>query len=181
VAPTSADTAEHVARATSAPYFRPYTNEDVIGVELGGALKNVIALAVGIAEGMGLGDNTKATIVTRGLAETTRLGTALGAEAATMAGLAGMGDLVATCASPLSRNRTFGVALGQGLSLDEAVAAARFTAEGVTSCRPILALARRHGVDMPITEQIVAVLHEGVPLSQAGPSLLGRPRKREGE
>ncbi len=180
VASSSADTAELIAGVTSAPYFRPYTNTDVVGVELGGALKNVIALAVGIAEGMGLGDNTKATIITRGLAETTRLGLALGAQPATLAGLAGLGDLVATCASPLSRNRTLGVALGRGLTLAEAVAAARHTAEGVASCGPILELARRHGVELPITEQIVAVVHGGVPLSEVAPRLLGRPRKPEG-
>ncbi len=174
------DAAELVAQACSAPYFRPYTNTDVVGVELGGAVKNVIALAVGIAEGMGLGDNTKATIITRGLAETARLGVALGADPATLAGLAGLGDLVATCASPLSRNRTLGVALGQGLTLDEALAAARHTAEAVKSCRPILELARAHGVDMPITEQVVEVVHGGAPVTEMGARLLGRPRKPEG-
>ena len=116
VASTDAAAAELVAEACSAPYFRPYTNADVVGVELGGAVKNVIALAVGIAEGMRLGDNTKATIITRGLAETARLGVALGADPVTLAGLAGLGDLVATCASPLSRNRTLGVALGRGMT-----------------------------------------------------------------
>jgi glycerol-3-phosphate dehydrogenase (NAD(P)+) len=174
------DAAELVAQACSAPYFRPYTNTDVVGVELGGAVKNVIALAVGIAEGMGLGDNTKATIITRGLAETARLGVALGADPATLAGLAGLGDLVATCASPLSRNRTLGVALGQGLTLDEALAAARHTAEAVTSCRPILELARAHDVEMPITEQVVEVVHGGASVHEMGGRLLGRPRKPEG-
>jgi glycerol-3-phosphate dehydrogenase (NAD(P)+) len=181
VASSAPHCAEEVAQACSTPYFRPYTNTDVVGVELGGALKNVIALAVGIAEGMGFGDNTKATIITRGLAETTRLGLALGAEPATMAGLAGLGDLVATCASPLSRNRTFGVALGRGLSLEEAVAQARQTAEGVKSCGPLLELARRHGVDMPITEQVVAVAHDGASVQETGARLLGRPRKSEGD
>ena len=171
--------AEQVAAACSAPYFRPYTQIDVVGVELGGAIKNVIALAVGIAEGMGFGDNTKASIITRGLAETTRLGLALGAEPATMAGLAGLGDLVATCASPLSRNRTFGVHLGRGLSVDETVAITRQTAEAVKSCRPILDLARRRGIEMPITEQVVAVVHEGLPVTEMAPRLLGRPRKAE--
>ena len=174
------DAAELVAQACSAPYFRPYTNTDVVGVELGGAVKNVIALAVGIAEGMGLGDNTKATIITRGLAETARLGAALGAEPATLAGLAGLGDLVATCASPLSRNRTLGVALGQGLTLDQALAAARHTAEAVKSCRPILELARAHGVEMPITEQVVELVHGGATVHEMGARLLGRPRKPEG-
>src|SRR4051794_4219912 len=182
VACEDGDAAEFVAQSCSAPYFRPYTNTDVVGVELGGAVKNVIALAVGIAEGMGLGDNTKATIITRGLAETARLGAALGAEPATLAGLAGLGDLVATCASPLSRNRTVGVALGQGLDLEQAVAAAKHTAEGLTSCGPILRLARAHGVDMPITEQVVAlVAGKGrLPLGEVAARLLERPRKPEG-
>src|SRR3954462_8210767 len=176
------DAAELVAQACSAPYFRPYTNTDVVGVELGGAVKNVIALAVGIAEGMGLGDNTKATIITRGLAETARLGVALGADPATLAGLAGLGDLVATCASPLSRNRTLGVALGRGLDLDQAVAAAQHTAEGVTSCGPILELARAHGVEMPITEQVAALVQaQGrTPVREVATRLLERPRKSEG-
>lgn len=173
------DVAELVAEACSAPYFRPYTQADVIGVELGGAVKNVIALAVGIAEGMGFGDNTKASIITRGLAEITRLGLALGAEPATMAGLAGLGDLVATCASPLSRNRTFGVHLGKGLSVAETVELTRQTAEAVKSCGPILELARGHGIDLPITEQVVAVVHEGLAVTEMAPRLLGRPRKRE--
>jgi glycerol-3-phosphate dehydrogenase (NAD(P)+) len=182
VASADADAAEFVAQACSAPYFRPYTHTDVVGVELGGAVKNVIALAVGIAEGMGLGDNTKATIITRGLAETARLGAALGADPGTLAGLAGLGDLVATCASPLSRNRTLGVALGRGLDLDQAIAEAKHTAEGVTSCGPILELARAQEVDMPITEQVVAVI-EGrgrVPIRETATRLLERPRKPEG-
>jgi glycerol-3-phosphate dehydrogenase (NAD(P)+) len=179
VASADLNVAELVAQACSAPYFRPYTQTDVVGVELGGAVKNVIALAVGIAEGMGFGDNTKASIITRGLAETTRLGLALGAEPATMAGLAGMGDLVATCASPLSRNRTFGVHLGSGLTVEQTVAITRQTAEGVKSCGPILELARRHNIEMPIAEQVVAVVHEGLPVTEMAPRLLGRPRKSE--
>lgn len=171
--------ADRVAAACSAPYFRPYTQTDVVGVELGGAVKNVIALAVGIAEGMGFGDNTKASLITRGLAETTRLGLALGAEPATMAGLAGLGDLVATCASPLSRNRTFGVEMGRGLSVEEVVARTRQTAEGVKSCRSVLELATAHGIDMPITEQVVAAVHEGLPVTEMAARLLGRPRKYE--
>ncbi|MGZ4650481.1 MAG: NAD(P)H-dependent glycerol-3-phosphate dehydrogenase [Kineosporiaceae bacterium] len=174
--------AELVAATCSARYFRPYTNTDVVGVELGGAVKNVIALAVGIAEGRGMGDNTKATIITRGLAETTRLGTALGAHPATLAGLAGLGDLVATCFSPLSRNRTLGAALGRGLDLTQATAVAKHTAEGVRSCGPILELARLHGVDMPITEQIVVIVeNEGhVSIRDIAVQLLERPRKPEG-
>ena len=179
VASCDPHTAEVVAQACSSPWFRPYTNADVVGVELAGAVKNVIALAVGIAEGMGFGDNTKATLITRGLAETSRLGLAMGADPTTLAGLAGMGDLVATCASPLSRNRSFGVELGRGRSMAEATAVAR-TAEGARSCGPILELARRHGVDMPITEQVVATVLHGHPLSELGSRLLGRPRKAEG-
>jgi glycerol-3-phosphate dehydrogenase (NAD(P)+) len=171
--------ADRVAAACSAPYFRPYTQTDVVGVELGGAVKNVIALAVGIAEGLGFGDNTKASLITRGLAETTRLGLALGADPATMAGLAGLGDLVATCASPLSRNRTFGVEMGRGLSVAEVVARTSQTAEGVKSCRSILELARAQGVDMPIAEQVVAAVHEGLPVAEMAARLLGRPRKFE--
>ena len=124
-------------------------------------MKNVIALATGMAEGMGFGDNTKASLITRGLAETSRLGAALGADPMTFAGLAGLGDLVATCSSPLSRNRTFGERLGRGATLEELLAQRHQTAEGVGSCRSILDLARKHDVDMPITEQVVAVVHEG--------------------
>jgi glycerol-3-phosphate dehydrogenase (NAD(P)+) len=170
---------EQLATACSAPYFRPYTNTDVIGVELGGAVKNVIGLAVGIAEGMGLGDNTKASIITRGLAETARLGVAMGAEPATFAGLAGMGDLVATCASPLSRNRTFGVHLGQGMSLAEVIKNTRRTAEGVRSCEPILKMARAHEVDMPITEAVAGIVHDGLPVSELAGRLLSRDLKSE--
>ena len=155
--------AEKLQLTCMTPYFRPYTNTDVIGVELSGAVKNVIALAVGLADGMGFGDNSKASIITRGLAEITRLGMALGADAATFAGLAGVGDLVATCMSPLSRNRTFGENLGRGKSLDEVIAATRQTAEGVKSCESILALARAHDVEMPITEHVVAAVHDGLP------------------
>ncbi len=181
IASTSAVTAARVAAACATPYFRPYTNSDVIGVELGGAVKNVIALAVGIAQGRGFGDNTKATLVTRGLAETARLGVALGAEPETFAGLAGMGDLVATCASPLSRNHTLGVHVGSGMSLEEAIAATGGTAEGVKSCSSVLDLARRVGVEMPITRAVVAVLHQGLPVDVMTEALLSRPHKAEGQ
>lgn len=154
--------AVRLQQASYAPYFRPYTNTDVIGSELGGAVKNVIALAVGMAEGMGFGDNTKASLITRGLTETARLGAALGADPLTFSGLAGLGDLVATCTSPLSRNRTFGEKLGNGLTVAEVVATQKQTAEGVKSCQSILELARKHDVDMPITEHVVAVVHEGL-------------------
>ncbi|MTE21172.1 NAD(P)H-dependent glycerol-3-phosphate dehydrogenase [Streptomyces sp. TRM43335] len=174
---------EEVARRLQAvchtPYFRPYTNTDVVGCELGGAVKNVIALAVGIADGMGLGDNAKASLITRGLAETTRLGLAMGADAHTFAGLAGMGDLVATCSSPLSRNNTFGRSLGRGMTLEETIAATRQTAEGVKSCESVLDLARRHDVEMPITETVVGIVHEGKPPLVALKELMSRSAKAE--
>ena len=161
VACTDGGAAERLQVACRTGYFRPYTNVDVVGCELGGAVKNVIALATGMAEGMGFGDNTKASLITRGLAETARLGAALGADPMTFSGLAGLGDLVATCTSPLSRNRTFGERLGRGQTVEELLAMKLQTAEGVKSCRSILDLARKHDVDMPITEQVVAVVHEG--------------------
>ncbi|GAA4223531.1 glycerol-3-phosphate dehydrogenase (NAD(P)+) [Streptosporangium album] len=161
------------------PWFRPYTNPDVVGVELGGAVKNVIALAVGVAAGMGLGDNVGAMLMTRGLAEISRLGAVLGADPHTFAGLAGMGDLIASCTSPLARNRTFGMNLGQGMSLAEVVAATKQTVEGVKSCESVLELARKHDVEMPITEVVVAVVHDGMPPSEAGMLLMSRTPKPE--
>jgi glycerol-3-phosphate dehydrogenase (NAD(P)+) len=148
-------------------YFRSYTNTDVIGCELGGAGKNVIALAVGMAAGMGLGDNSRASLITRGLAEISRLGVALGADPLTFAGLAGLGDLVATCSSPLSRNRTFGERLGRGDTLAQAEAANHGqVAEGLKSCVSICQLGGRHGVELPISDAVRRVCHEG--LSPAG-------------
>jgi len=171
--------AERAAAACSTSYFRPYTQTDVVGVEIGGAVKNVIALAVGIAEGLGFGDNTQASLITRGLAETARLAAALGAEPATLSGLAGMGDLVATCASPLSRNRTFGVNLGAGMTVEQVVAVTRQTAEGVKSCHSILDLAASVGVDVPIVQHVVQVVEHGMPVSEMAGSLLSRTRKAE--
>ena len=171
--------AEFVQKAITTRYFRPYTNDDVVGCELGGAVKNVIALAYGMATALGFGDNTKALVITRGLAETARLGVALGADPMTFAGLAGLGDLVATCSSPLSRNRTFGEHLGRGESLEEAQRAARQTAEGVKSCLAIRDLARAHHVEMPITEQVERVCHEGVDPRVAVKLLMGREMKPE--
>lgn len=169
-----------VQRACSAPYFRPYTNVDVVGCELGGAVKNVIALVCGMAVGMGFGDNTVASLITRGLAETARLGAALGADPLTFAGLAGLGDLVATCASPLSRNRTFGERLGRGETLEQAQEATHGqVAEGVKSCRSVLELATRHGVDVPITQAVEAVCYRGMsPVDMIG-LLMGRAMKSE--
>lgn len=180
VSSTNPEAAAKVARACSNEYFRPYTNTDVVGVELCGAVKNVIALAVGIAQGQGMGYNTTATVITRGLVEITRLGLALGAQAETFSGLAGMGDLVATCASPSSRNHTLGRHIGQGKTLDEAIIATRGTAEAVKSSKSVLALARTVGVEMPITEAVVAVLHQGMPVQEMARRLLTRPQKAEG-
>jgi glycerol-3-phosphate dehydrogenase (NAD(P)+) len=179
VACTEGLAAERLQAACLTPYFRPYTNTDVIGCELGGAVKNVIALAVGMADGMGFGDNTKASLITRGLAETARLGIALGADPMTFSGLAGLGDLVATCMSPLSRNRTFGEKLGRGQTLEEILAQKQQTAEGVKSCRSILALAQKHDVDMPITEHVVALCHEGMTPVEMVKSLMRRDTRSE--
>ncbi|MCW2947855.1 MAG: Glycerol-3-phosphate dehydrogenase [Actinoallomurus sp.] len=179
VACTDEPTAQKLQLACMTPYFRAYTNPDVVGCELGGAVKNVIALAVGIAVGMGMGDNVRALVMTRGLAEITRLGGALGADPHTFAGLAGMGDLVSTCSSPLSRNRTFGENLGRGMSLEEVIAVTKQTAEGVKSCDAVLELARRHHVEMPITEGIVAVMHGGLSPADAGRLLMSRTPKPE--
>jgi len=171
--------AEQLQLACRAPYFRPYTNTDVVGCELGGAVKNVIALAVGMADGMGFGDNTCAMVITRGLAETSRLGAALGADPYTFAGLAGLGDLVATCSSPLSRNRAFGEKLGRGLSVEDILASTRQVAEGVKSCESIAALAQQCGVDMPITDGVVAVVHDRVKPTDMMLALLSRSAKPE--
>ena len=171
--------AERLQKACHSPYFRPYTNTDVIGCELGGAVKNVIGLAAGIADGMGLGDNTKASLITRGLAETTRLGVALGADPYTFAGLAGLGDLVATCASQLSRNHRFGSLLGSGRTVAEAQQQVRQTTEGVKSCSSVLELARRHGVEMPLVETVVAVVHDGRSPREMLAALMARSAKSE--
>ncbi|WP_067966881.1 NAD(P)H-dependent glycerol-3-phosphate dehydrogenase [Nocardiopsis trehalosi] len=160
-------------------YFRPYTATDLVGAELGGAVKNVIALAVGVAVGMGFGDNAKASLITRGLAETVRLAVTLGADEHTLAGLAGMGDLVATCSSPLSRNRTFGERLGSGMTLDQVIAETRQTAEGVKSSESVLALARANGVDMPITEAVVAMMHHDLSPAEALHAFMSRTAKPE--
>jgi glycerol-3-phosphate dehydrogenase (NAD(P)+) len=179
VACTDLAVAERVQRACNSGYFRPYTNHDVIGCELGGAVKNVIALAVGMAVGLGFGDNARASLITRGLAEIGRLGEALGADPLTFAGLAGLGDLVATCSSPLSRNRTFGENLGRGMSVDDVIAITRQTAEGVKSCRSVLDLARRAEVEVPITEHVVKVVQEGMTVPEMLQSLLRRDPKHE--
>lgn len=180
IACRDADRAKLVQAACATHYLRPYTNADVVGCEIGGATKNVIALACGMAAGQGLGENTIATLITRGLAEITRLGLALGADDRTFAGLAGLGDLVATCSSPLSRNRTFGAALGAGTSVQEAKAATKGqVAEGVTSSSSIAQLGEEHGVDLPITKAVHAVCHRGTSVTDAIAALMGRSKKSE--
>lgn len=171
--------AVRLQRACHTPYFRPYTNTDVVGCELGGAVKNVIALAVGMLEGLGFGDNAKASAMTRGLAETARLGVSLGADPYTFAGLAGLGDLVATCSSPLSRNRTFGEKLGRGMSVAEVTASTRQVAEGVKSCEPILGIAERAGVDMPIVASVAEVVRGEVAPADLLTRLMTRSAKSE--
>ncbi|HET9258448.1 MAG TPA: NAD(P)H-dependent glycerol-3-phosphate dehydrogenase [Pseudonocardiaceae bacterium] len=174
------DRAIAVQRACGTRYFRPYTNTDVIGCELGGACKNVIALACGVAAGLGYGDNTLATLITRGLAEMGRLGAALGADPMTLTGLAGLGDLVATCASPLSRNRSFGRRLGMGDTLEQAQRCAHGqVAEGVKSCLSIHGLAVRCGVEVPITEAVRRVCYDGQSPEDMATELLGRAHKPE--
>ena len=179
VACADADVADRLQRACHTPYFRPYTDTDVVGCELGGAVKNVMALACGMAQGMGYGDNTVSALQTRGLAETARLGVALGADPLTFLGLAGLGDLVATCCSPLSRNRGFGEHLGRGMSVEEAVRATSQVAEGVKSCASVLALARTVGVEVPITEAVVGVVEGRLTPTQLVQRLMSRDATSE--
>jgi glycerol-3-phosphate dehydrogenase (NAD(P)+) len=173
------DSAKRVQRVFMAPYFRVYTNPDVVGCELGGAMKNVIAIAAGIAAGMGFGDNAKASLITRGLAEIARLGSKLGGNPLTFAGLAGMGDLVATCYSPLSRNRTVGEQLGKGRKLDDIIGEMHMVAEGVKTSRPLRAIASTAGVEVPISDHVVRVIYEGMSTEDLVVSLMGRAAKTE--
>jgi len=175
------DLAQLLADACTTPYFRPYWSTDVIGTEIGGSVKNVVALANGMAVGMGYGENAQSALITRGLAEMTRLGIALGASPLTFLGLAGIGDLVATCQSPLSRNRSFGEHLGRGLTIAEAIKATTRTSEGVNSCQSILDLAVAHGVEMPITEQVVEVVHHGLEPKLMLANFMSRTTKAEAE
>lgn len=179
VAFTDEAVAATVQHAFMTPTFRVYTNPDVIGCEVAGALKNVIALGVGMAHGLGFGDNAKAALITRGLAELARLGVVLGGDPLTFAGLAGMGDLIATCSSPQSRNRSVGVALGEGRSLDDIVAEMNMVAEGVKSTGAVLELAARNGVEMPVAEFVGRVLYEGAKPSEHVAELMGRAAKPE--
>ena len=171
--------AESTQRAFSSPYFRAYTHTDVIGVELGGALKNVMAVATGIAEGLGLGFNARAALVTRGLAEMTRLGLALGADQSTFAGLAGLGDLVLTCTGSLSRNRAVGVEVGKGRTLDEVLRDKETVAEGVVTAQSARELAAREGVEMPIVDTVNRVLFEGQSARSAIAALMSRELRAE--
>lgn len=179
VASTSPEAARVVADACATPAFPVSIESDVLGCELGGAVKNVVAVCVGMAQGLGMGDNTKSSLITRGLAETIRLGVALGADPATFSGLAGVGDLIATCMSPRSRNHAVGVGLGRGRPIAEVLAEHPQIAEGVTSCEAILALAQRSHVDMPIVEAVVAVVHDGQLPVLIGEALMARERKPE--
>ena len=176
---------EAVARDLQALFmsqtFRVYTNPDVVGCEAAGALKNVMAIAAGMADGLGFGDNTLATLITRALAEMTRLGVAMGGQPLTFAGLAGMGDLIATCMSEKSRNHMVGYGLGQGRTIDEIVSEMNMVAEGVKSTRGVLALAAQHAVEMPIAEQVGRVLYEGASVPDAIATLMGRAARSEVE
>lgn len=179
VASTNSEAAGIAQRAFSSPYFRSYTHSDVIGVELGGALKNVMAVATGIAQGLGLGFNAQAALVTRGLAEMTRLGTALGAEPGTFAGLAGLGDLVLTCTGSLSRNRAVGIELGKGRKLEDVLKDRETVAEGVVTAQSARALAAREGVEMPIVDTVNRVLFEGQSARSAIAALMTRELRAE--
>ena len=173
------ESARRLQDACTTEYFRPYYTTDVIGVEIAGAVKNVIALANGMAVGLGYGENSQSALMTRGLAEMSRLGVALGANPLTFAGLAGVGDLVATCQSPLSRNRTIGEYLGRGMTIEQAVAKTKTTSEGVKSCQPLFELAQRHEVEMPITEQVVNVVHSALSPELVLTAFMARPARAE--
>ncbi len=181
VACSDAQTAQRLQEISTTNYFRPYWTTDVVGTEIGGSVKNVIAVANGMAVGMGLGENSQASLITRGLAEMARLGVALGANPLTFQGLAGVGDLVATCQSPLSRNRTFGENIGSGLTVQETIDITRQTCEAYKSCTPIWELAQKHGVEMPITEQVVNVLHHGHSPTVMAAAFMSRHTKAESD
>lgn len=181
VASRKEEVAKELQSVLGSTYFRVYTHDDLIGVEMGGALKNIIAIASGICEGLGLGINAKATLMTRGLAEMVRLGVAMGARAITFSGLSGMGDLITTCMSPYSRNRHLGSCLAQGMNLEEYQRSHRMVAEGINTTPSALQLARARGVEMPITEKVYAVLYQGLQPQEALKDLLYRSPKPEWE
>lgn len=181
IAATDHAIAEQIQQFFINDTFRVYTLDDVVGVELGGALKNVVAIAAGISDGMGFGDNSKAALMTRGIAEITRLGTALGAKPETFSGLSGIGDLMVTCMSRHSRNRGVGERLGKGETLEEIMASMKMVAEGVWNCQAAKELATQHGIPVPITEQVNAIVHEGKDPCWAVLDLMSRAPKPEGE
>lgn len=173
------DLARSLQQTFTCPWLRVYTNTDVVGVELAGAMKNVIAIAAGIIDGAGAGDNAKAALLARGLAEITRLGVAMGAREQTFAGLTGLGDLVTTCISPTGRNRSFGERIGRGQTCEQAQRATESVVEGVSTCKSVVALARRYGVEVPITQAVYEVLFEGKPVKAAIEDLMSRRPKAE--
>ncbi len=179
LAADDAKLASELQEELSGPSFRLYTNDDVLGVELAGAMKNVMAIAAGACQGLGLGSNPLAALITRGLAEMTRLAVALGGRPETLSGLAGLGDLVLTCTGSLSRNRHVGIEIGKGRRLADILANMRMVAEGVDTAAPLLALAREYGIEMPITEQVDAILHQGKSAKEAIREIMERPLKRE--
>ena len=179
VACEDAALAQQIQQAFNTPMFRVYTNDDCAGVELAGAMKNVVAIAAGVIDGIGAGDNAKAALITRGLAEIQRLGVALGANEKTFTGLSGLGDLFTTCVSPKGRNRSFGERIGKGASVDEAIAATQSVVEGVPTCGGIVALAQRHGVEMPITESIYSIINGKKTVKEAIIDLMSRELKAE--
>ena len=181
VAAENEETAVLVQDMFMNPNFRVYTNPDILGVELGGSLKNVIALCAGIIDGMNLGDNTKAALMTRGLVEMSRLGAAMGAHAETFNGLSGVGDLIVTCTSMHSRNRRAGILIGQGKTAEEAQNEVKMVVEGVRTCRAAKELSDKVGVEMPIVNEAYKVLFEGMPAKEAVANLMGREKKHESE
>ena len=181
IATLDPDMGRRLAASLAAGTFRPYWTHDVLGVALGGAVKNVLAIAAGIVEGRGLGHNAAAALITRGFAEMARLGQAMGAELETMTGLSGLGDLVLTCHGPLSRNRTLGAALGKGTTLADFMKGRRQVVEGEATAPAVRARATRHGIEMPICTAVDAILHEGADLDATIRGLLARPLRREGE
>lgn len=181
IATASEETANWIQDVVMGSNFRIYTNPDIMGVELGGSLKNVIALCAGISDGMGFGDNTKAALMTRGIVEISRLGVAMGAKAETFNGLSGIGDLIVTCTSMHSRNRRAGILIGQGKSMEDAQKEVKMVVEGIKTCRAAYELSKKLGVEMPIVEQTYRVLFEGVSPEEAGQTLMGRQCRHETE
>ncbi|MET0054592.1 MAG: NAD(P)H-dependent glycerol-3-phosphate dehydrogenase, partial [Candidatus Thiodiazotropha sp. 6PLUC10] len=180
VAATTPEHAEKLAERLHTPWFRAYTSSDIVGVQVGGACKNVLAIAAGIADGLGFGANTRSALITRGLTEIMRLGLKLGGQQETFMGLAGLGDLLLTCTDNQSRNRRMGLALSEGLSLESALTSIGQEVEGVSTAKEVYALAKRHQVEMPISEQVYRVLHEGLDPKTAVHNLLDRRQKAEG-